>query len=445
MKLKVPPLTIDENEGFTPQKDIFNRKFFAEKLTNIIRETDDELVIALDAKWGAGKTTFVKMWRGYLKQNNIQSIYFDAFENDFVEDPMIALTGEILALIKEEKKEEFKKKAISAIKVVTRAGLKIGIKALTAGVLDETVLEGNDYGKEISSETSDIVDKYIGERLESLKKDKLSVDHFKNSLTGITKSISDTPSDNPLVFIIDELDRCKPTFALDIIERIKHIFSVPKIVFILVMNRAQLEEIIRSRYGRNIEASLYLNKFIHIWIDLPNNKTRYGNNGKTYLKKCLENMEFKEMPNHGDVFKIYYDLIDHYHLTFRDIERSLTNFAMIENMSTGKLSYEDYSLLVFLSIIRVIKPYVYNKIKLDSIQYSGPDGLFESAELEGLIDDKTHEDSGDSHVLIGIIKHDLETDERATALRNKVYSMSRRIGVMKEICSWFENIRFENS
>ncbi len=90
MKLTISPVKLEEYEGFTPEKDIFNRKFFAEKLTSLIRETDDELVIALDAKWSAGKTTFVKMWRGYLKEHNIKSVYFDAFENDFVEDPLIA-------------------------------------------------------------------------------------------------------------------------------------------------------------------------------------------------------------------------------------------------------------------------------------------------------------------------------------------------------------------
>lgn len=89
MKLIVPQLTILENEGFLPEKDIFSRKQFAEELTRLIKNADGELVIALDAKWGEGKTTFAKMWRGLLAEQKITSIYFDAFENDFIDDPLL--------------------------------------------------------------------------------------------------------------------------------------------------------------------------------------------------------------------------------------------------------------------------------------------------------------------------------------------------------------------
>jgi tRNA A37 threonylcarbamoyladenosine biosynthesis protein TsaE len=74
MKLTVPALLIKDGEGFTREKDIFNRKPFAEELTKLVTNTDDELVIALDAKWGEGKTTFVKMWQGLLEESGIHSI-----------------------------------------------------------------------------------------------------------------------------------------------------------------------------------------------------------------------------------------------------------------------------------------------------------------------------------------------------------------------------------
>ncbi|MBW9267991.1 MAG: KAP family NTPase [Candidatus Thiodiazotropha sp. (ex. Lucinisca nassula)] len=143
MKLLVPPLYLSANEGFTSELDIFNRKPFGESLLNLIQNTDDELVLALDAPWGEGKSTFIRMWQGLLAEKHVKHIYFDAFENDYQPDPFLAISSHIYSLIDkgdEESHKEFKQKATSALKVVGRAGLRIGIKALTAGVLDETIV-----------------------------------------------------------------------------------------------------------------------------------------------------------------------------------------------------------------------------------------------------------------------------------------------------------------
>ena len=111
MRLSIPPLEISETEGFTTEKDIFNRKPFGEALYKLVSNIEDELIIALDAKWGEGKTTFIKMWRGYLTENKVKSIYFDAFSNDYIDDPFTALSGEIYELAKVVKapKEKMKK------------------------------------------------------------------------------------------------------------------------------------------------------------------------------------------------------------------------------------------------------------------------------------------------------------------------------------------------
>ena len=60
IKLTLPTLEISETEGFTTEKDIFNRKPFGEALSSLVTNIEDELIIALDSKWGEGKTTFIK-------------------------------------------------------------------------------------------------------------------------------------------------------------------------------------------------------------------------------------------------------------------------------------------------------------------------------------------------------------------------------------------------
>ncbi|WP_354688160.1 KAP family P-loop NTPase fold protein [Cupriavidus plantarum] len=72
---------------------------------------------------------------------------------------------------------------------------------------------------------------------------------------------------------VDELDRCRPAFAVALLERIKHFFEVPNLVFVLVMNRKQLEGAIQGVYGAQTNASDYLGKFLHLALRLPKERT----------------------------------------------------------------------------------------------------------------------------------------------------------------------------
>ncbi|MFX8785979.1 P-loop NTPase fold protein, partial [Acinetobacter baumannii] len=84
---------------------------------------------------------------------------------------------------------------------------------------------------------------HLSAQVENYDKEKQSLQYFKEALAKITSKL-----DKPLVFIVDELDRCKPEFAIRLIERIKHFFDIPKVVFILAINKTQLEESINNFY-----------------------------------------------------------------------------------------------------------------------------------------------------------------------------------------------------
>lgn len=66
MLLFPPPLEIGEDEGGTPENDIFKRKGFGESLARLVGRAHDALVTGLDAPWGEGKTTAIRMWKVYL-------------------------------------------------------------------------------------------------------------------------------------------------------------------------------------------------------------------------------------------------------------------------------------------------------------------------------------------------------------------------------------------
>ena len=439
MKLTVPPLDIKADEGFSPDKDIFNRKEIGESLLNMIKNANDELVIALDAPWGEGKTTFVKMWRGYLADNNIKSIYFDAFKNDYQKDPFFAVSSQIYQLIEsqdEKEKNEYKKRAVSALKTIGRAGLRIGIKALTSGVLDETVFEDTGTVKDVSQETSKIIDGYISKRIESANQDRENLNCFRIYIEALAKKLG---KGSPIIFIVDELDRCKPNFALELLESIKHLFSVKNIVFVLVMNREQLEESVRSEYGVGVDSSRYLQKFISLWTNLSKSKDRHDNSINKYLHNCLDRMEFEtKTGNQQQCIENYEELANYYNLSLREIEKSLTYFSIISNTTSEKIEIDHQWLSVYLAIVKVIYPNTYNKIASATITY---DELINETNIVKLYD-KYWEDKPEHHPLRWLLRYYLSDNEKLTEfLKQGDFSgnrFGRRNGGIEAVCKLLE-------
>lgn len=367
MRITVPPLEISKDDGFKNEIDIFNRKPFGESLTNLLVNTDESIVTALDSPWGTGKSTFIKMWRGYLKEQEIKSILFDAFSNDYQPDPFLAIVSQILNLIEDDDiKEKIKDRAVKTTKVISRVGIKVVIKALTLGVLDGSEIDDTDLADDISEGTSEAVDKYISSQLLSVEKDKKTIESFKQTLGELSVALG---TEKPIIFIIDELDRCKPQFAVETLEKIKHLFDVPNIKFVLVMNRPQIEEAIKGVYGQGVDATKYIQKFISLWTTFPKKENNQDINHEIYIKNSLNRMNLPYESTQEEAVNYLIEFSQYFNLTFREINLTLTNFAIVQNTRQRYLNLDDQMLTSFLSIIKVIRPTHFIKLRNSEIDY----------------------------------------------------------------------------
>ena len=440
MKITVPSVQINKEEGFSPEKDIFSRIEFGERLANLIAQSDDELVIAIDAEWGEGKSTFIQMWNGFVshhREPKIRTIYFDAFANDYQKDPFIALAAEVYELLKDEtqeKKKEFLSKAGAAAKSMARGAIKIAVRVGTGGILGDSVVD--DVGKDISELLAERVDEVLADRLKSSSTDKLALNNFRKYLEGFAKEHG---GGQPIVFVIDELDRCRPDFALELIEQIKHLFSVRGITFLLVMNRKQLEESIKSKYGI-IDATKYLQKFVHLWLTLPRKSGPHDDHGVRYVKHAMSAMckEGEIIHNHEAV-KLIEDMVKYLKPSFRDIERMLSYFALIQNMTDSQsflLSYQ--TMIAFMCYLKSSKPHLIEKIAHQNIDSAT---LLKEAGLDRI---DGNSESTHIHYLSKCVIFDLANDEQQKmmiadkeAFPNDDYGSKE---VMKNVCGWLSEI-----
>ncbi|MEI7143203.1 P-loop NTPase fold protein [Pectobacterium brasiliense] len=364
----------DLSNGFDPSVDIFGRKKLFDQILKISSKSPDiNLVLALDDKWGNGKTTFVKMMEYEIKKNHseeIDVIYFDAFENDYKSDPFTALSSKVYSLINEDMttKEKLGKTFLSASKKVGAALLLNGSKAiistLTAGAVNGSVIANS--ADAISSSLTSPLEKFIEERITAGDNEEANIDFFKKTLNDIHKE-----KGKKTIFIIDELDRARPDFSLELLEKIKHIFSVNGFVFLLVMNREQFQKVIEHRYG-SIDSKMYLNKFIHFWFTLPKKNEMGINEYNYYEKSTMSNYLMKIdsggkiLSSGGDLIKSLSYLLDVNGCSLREAERCLSILSVIElgNSSFFNFipSYQNtFALVAFLK--------VYNPDLLDKIIY----------------------------------------------------------------------------
>lgn len=358
MNIKHKDLVIPEDNPFQNCK--LGRSKNAGVLTTIVNTYTDSFVLAINNKWGTGKTTFIKMWQQQLKNSEYKTLYFNAWENDFESSPLIALMGELKTLIPGTKgKAKFKaltkNAGVLAKNILPTIAGAIASKYINVGDLAELIKNATEAGVEIFK---DEIEKY------STKKNGL-IEFRKN----LTEFITELNTDKPIVFIIDELDRCRPNYAVEVLENIKHFFNVSNIVFVLSIDKEQLSHAIRGVYGsENLDATEYLRRFIDIEYQLPEPEIE---NFCDYLFDYFKFNEFfssSKRKNSGvfnDDEQTFLSLTKFIfkkeRLALRQIEQ-IFGFSRIVLRSFAETSHVFPDLLVFLIYLKITDNHLYIKI-----------------------------------------------------------------------------------
>ena len=330
------------------QGDLWDRQRLGEQLTNYVDRLNCGAVLALDARWGEGKTWFVRHWQKHLENEGHNVIYLDAFANDYLDDPFLVISSEITTCLSKDDDTNsdhintFKEKAAAAyqalLPTLPKVLLTLGLNLISGGVLGTLAQQVYESGeKVIESATDGIGDKIkesIEAKIESHEADKNTLLAFKQELTQLAKEF-----DKPLVFIIDELDRCRPDFAIRLIERIKHFFDIPKIVFVLVMDKTQFSKVVCHNYGYDEKlGEEYLDKFIDFSIALP--KIKSYEIDETY--KYVRNIFFNLGLNNSDLYSGAIGLTTLLYLkskiTKRKLSKIVNEFSLFTAFNTSHLN-----------------------------------------------------------------------------------------------------------
>ena len=310
--------------------------------------------VALNAAWGSGKTFFVKQAKMlidihnpnsdidieclnqeeiasikdvYNKHNSgtekyempkMATVYYDAWKYDDTEDPLLSLLYCIMnrfgESVPEDKVAVIKKFAKQSISILSSAARYV------TGINVQEILETIKNYADACEDT--VKEQKTNESLEK------RINSFLNDVV--------LEDEEKLIIFVDELDRCNPQYAVKLLERVKHYFNHPKVVFVISYNKSELQHSIKTLYGSEFSADKYLERFFDYEFGLsPIDVERYmdilGNSNTIHLNMCavakLYNFQMRE------VWK-YYDCVNR---AIAMIKKVISN-----NMYSSEKSLEFY-------------------------------------------------------------------------------------------------------
>lgn len=354
MKYRLDDLEVASDNPYT--NDALDRKPVVDFIADLIGRTGGPFVLALDAPWGTGKTTVVKMLMAELQARSVQAIYFNAWRVDHAVDPLVALVSSIAKVelaggATKAKAVEHLSKIRAITSKVARRTLFATVKAATLGVLDgEEVL-----GPVVADATSGTVDDLVS----AFQREEDLLDSFRRELAETVKMLPSAGKSPTLIWFIDELDRCRPSFAIAMLERIKHLFDVPNVVFVLSIDKRQLEVSTSAVYGAGIDAREYLRRFIDLEYHLPHAPQERLTESMIRRLGLAETFQRRNVANElKDFVEFFTGLAELFELSFRAQERCITRLRVILDLTGDKFFLEPI-LVSVLVVLRSSAPDVF--------------------------------------------------------------------------------------
>lgn len=350
MRLKSKEIEISQAHPFG--RDLLNRKQYADVLTQIVKNAEDGFTLSINADWGYGKTTFVKMWDAMLQSEGYKTICFNAWESDFVADPMMAL---IDGLRNGFETQNLPSENLQQVKAFWKTASKLVQLVPQYRIIGE-IAEALQEGIGVCTEDNDELQKFT-----SIKQ---LVFTFRKQLSDFARTIDEQKQ---LIVFVDELDRCRPDYAVQMLERIKHFFAIDNIIFVLSVDQKVLCKSIKAVYGGlEIDTEAYLRRFVDIEFELPEPDI------DLFAKALFDQKEI------GEYFTNYYDVISGEHredrlkftlidcflsqsTSLRDVEKYFNRLEIILNSQT--LPHSGADLIAYILYLYMFQRDVYEELR----------------------------------------------------------------------------------
>ena len=256
--------------------DLLGRRLDAEFLLRFLRSRIVErgklgmpqsYVLNVDAKWGDGKSFFMDRLAKTLVYDGHLVASVNAWKDDHADDPLLSVMAAIDVAIAPLTASD--RKVAAAWERVRHVGARVAVAAAKGAAFHwarKLIGEGADEAVKAGAEAvQDEVATLLDERAEVMLADftegQRSIETFRTELAAVLATTEAKGIPSPMFVLVDELDRCRPPYAIALLERIKHLFEIDNVVFVIATDTGQLQHAVGAVYGSGFDSKRYLLRF----------------------------------------------------------------------------------------------------------------------------------------------------------------------------------------
>lgn len=280
-----------EQNIITEVLDMLDRQPFVEQLirvANMLADNKKNACYAINGGWGVGKTYVLDMFEKQIRDYGQEGTTLDKFlvfhyncwQYDYYEEPLIAIVSAMMDAIDNE---------VCLLSTETKEIIKNALREIAKDFLNEA-------NRFIKKKTGINIKRWVTfwKTAKENAEKKIEENHnfdtyfdFKKKLAKLKDTIGSLSKDQTVLFVVDELDRCLPEYAIKVLERLHHIFDdIPNVQVVLSVDKRQLENTVSQIYGSGTNVDTYLAKFIDFEIHLDEGvvKNNFASRFNTYLQ-----------------------------------------------------------------------------------------------------------------------------------------------------------------
>lgn len=352
--------------------DCFELKKFCNRLEAFANVEHDyvegSLVLALNAGFGSGKTTFIEMWQNSLLSRREKGefvpmpVVLNAWESDHCGEPLLAVLAGLVEAVENWRgtdtpnKSKFKKAAKEVGWFATGLANEFVAKwtGLNSVKAEEYVTKKTGIPK---VPTPDFIEMYQ-QRIGALK-----------GLKSELRTAFGGPNPKVLVFV-DELDRCRPDYAVSYLETIKHVFDIDGMAFVLAVDYEQLKGSTLALYGSHLMFDEYFRKFCHRTFELPSmNQDSYRRIAGKYVHRYLasEGKRITMFDLSSQIEQRVIEVVQALRMRPRQIQEAFRimghTMQTLDESKSGKILWGYATGCILLSCFRVGRPETFHRYR----------------------------------------------------------------------------------
>lgn len=330
------------------KQDILNRTEFVDRIVNFVNALSDMnkgACFAIDGKWGSGKSFVLDMIESKLcdiqseqtADNKFLLAHYNCWQYDYYEEPAVAMVAALLDCIENEE-------------TVFNPDIDGKIKAAWSLFKDDIKkMAGKFSENHIGVNVIDVFEKFQNAEKTLIEKntDYDSMFAFRETMEAARKTLTTIAEEKTIVFVVDELDRCMPSYAIKVLERLHHFFDgIDNVVVMIAVDSTQLNHSVKQIYGEKTDEKAYLKKFITLTFKLDVGEIQNG-----IYKKYDSYFSMFDLKNQADrqqleeIFNILWE-----GTSIRIQERAIEKAVTIHKMCSSEICEPSIALYEIISV-----------------------------------------------------------------------------------------------